>query len=162
MASSPNPAPARPLTRGFRLITFHTVTHTPLWETLRVTCSPPRSCRKIFASRHIHSHAGSQLYRSPQVKESVKAKESSFHTKDPTRKILLSRKDSPPSVSLCLSASSLRHFLPSVSPSPPPLTPSPSFFTRSYNNKSSFVINHSPSVHSFSQNVARKTTKSIR
>lgn len=118
MASSPNPAPARPLTRGFRLITFHTVTHTPLWETLRVTCSPPRSCRKIFASRHIHSHAGSQLYRSPQVKESVKAKESSFHTKDPTRKILLSRKDSPPSVSLCLSASSLRHLLPSVSPSP--------------------------------------------
>lgn len=100
MASSPNPAPARPLTRGFRLITFHTVTHTPLWETLRVTCSPPRSCRKIFAARHIHSHAGSQLYRSPQEKESVKAKESSFHTKDPTRKILLSRKDSPPSVSL--------------------------------------------------------------
>lgn len=161
MASSPNPAPARPLTRGFRLITFHTVTHTPLWETLRVTCSPPRSCRKIFASRHIHSHAGSQLYRSPQVKESVKAKESSFHTKDPTRKILLSRKDSPPRVSLpfCLFPPSPLTFR---LPLPPPLTPSPSFFTRSYNNKSSFVFNHSPSVHSFSQNVARKTTKSIR
>lgn len=161
MASSPNPAPARPLTRGFRLITFHTVTHTPLWETLRVTCSPPRSCRKIFALRHIHSHAGSQLYRSPQVKESVKAKESSFHTKDPTRKILLSHKDSPPSVSLpfCLFPPSPLTFR---LPLPPPLTPSPSSFTRSYNNKSSFVINHSPSVHSFSQNVARKTTKSIR